>query len=64
MMSHYPGWSERKFLSVLSAVKVFSLQIPGHYIPGSVEFHPINAHLNTGQQSEGDSEEFSETLSA
>lgn len=34
------------FLSVFSAVQVFSLQIPGHF-PGSVEFHPVNAHLNT-----------------
>ena len=46
VMSHCPGWSGLRCLSVFSAVQVFSLQIPGHF-PGSVEFHPVNAHLNT-----------------
>lgn len=63
MMSHFSSRSELKFLSVLSVVKVFSIQIAGRYIPGFVEFHPMSAHLSIGQQTVEDSEECSESLS-
>lgn len=46
-MSHCPGCLGLTFLSVFAAVQVFSLQAPGHFAPGSVDFILLMHAFNT-----------------